>query len=1690
MTRSEHGRFGALITVCPNRRRVAKAFPRWRTARVKGRLRLNDIFLLALIVLVAAPRALADRVTKRFGEGPSCVVHGGSMDTMVSSLYDTQNNGGSHTLHCYGDRHENLLFYYDLSTIPVGAKVYSARLTLVQTQSNYPPSNKVGIVQPLFALSPSGTGIWREAEATYRYKRIDGGVPVPWSAAQSTKLDSVIGAQIGSIYFRNWIGPETNVFAGADITQGAQAWVNDPAGNNGFVLPENPALNRIFAAKEYGIGTPQEWTQFRPYLEVTYEGVQDSAPPQAANVQATWHSGQTFITWKEANTGKVETSYRVYRSKAPITSDNLDQAERLDQVYQGSSYLADTRVDYTQPIAQSGIKQPDLTRAGVSLLPDSGLYVYPNETNEPAYYAVTTVAEGNENRLISAAVNATADPVAEQPGIPDAFYFSEYGPYTGYVMWMGSFNPNDTSDSFGFFNKRSAPVLFSVVIPFALTTVPYVVTGLNDQYYSHSYRSSRPEFPSKLDGKRFPLTVYLHASGHEYFDSGEGYAGANLGFALGFEDRLHMIVKRPDNSGFISLANYIDSGADRGYSYYAGWNSNYSPYSAYTTVSPNDMGLPKTFDLPQPFETGKSVMYGQKQMRFIIEWMLYHTTWSRSMDPERIFFTGASMGGGALSFGLHNADMATAVDVTVSRTQVTDAGTDYGGYNPVQWGPVSENIPLPDSVFGTEGIYDYLDLGKWVTQHPGLDFPPLRMLNGRNDPNILWPQIPQFYAAAQNSRIGLQAYFDSGTHLARDSRFAIPAYPDYLFYFYGGSPQYTFFNHMDLPYWNMYRYRSDQSYPAFSACSLDDNPGNGDPSNGSPIGALNRYTAWDTTTIVDTAIHYEVGVFLTDPTPSNSATVSITPRRLQAFPHQPGMRVRWRNLDTVSGQTLQTGIVLSDKDGLVTVPGFVISRGLTTLILDLLPPQTLAFAVQPAGPRAAAPLATQPVVNVLDAYGAPAAGFSGSVTITIKTGTGADGATLQGTTTVPVVNGVATFQDLAIATPGSAFVLTAGATGLDAVDSAPFDLGLLPGIECPSVLNVIADPGSCQGTTSFPATATGSPNPAIHYSIGGTAISPPYRFPEGRTTVVATATNAIGATSVSFDVVVTDIDPPVPDVATLPDVIGVCSATIVAPPTATDTCSGKVTGATTDALSYSVPGSHVVTWTYTDAFGNTSSQTQTAIVQPATRLAFSTQPLGASPGEAFVHQPVIQVLGAGPDPAACYTGSVSLSIKAGTGTAGATLSGTVSVPVVNGIATFTDLSIDLVGNGFVLVASTPDLPAVESAAFNVIVAPRGPWGDVDGDGRVTLRDADLTQGYLSGSPLSDAMRRQIRLFGDIAGTINRSIVGNDVVDANDVARLALLTGGIIDAGTAGPDHPGYGDVNGDGVVDIVDAVISQRSLNGIANPDSESRVHTRGIGDISPTVPFITFGDGIIDAADVDAITRRATGTETDPPAYPDYWPMHAPTPDFPDVAADTYSFTDLNGVSGDSSHQIAFQTQTPEEAGGYTITRVTGSDNSVVGVFKGIDGSIYAMFLEYPLAFGDRRVTFQSPVKVLDAAAARGDYDAWSGFTTTDLDGTGPRPMPFSTTVLSRGGAMVDPGVPASWPATIRVRLDVGILKADDRDIEMQQAFFFDFVPFIGVVGRSQAGIQGATVPEPFKPGLTLDAATVRGILYDAGHP
>jgi hypothetical protein len=150
-------------------------------------------------------------------------------------------------------------------------------------------------------------------------------------------------------------------------------------------------------------------------------------------------------------------------------------------------------------------------------------------------------------------------------------------------------------------------------------------------------------------------------------------------------------------------------------------------------------------------------------------------------------------------------------------------------------------------------------------------------------------------------------------------------------------------------------------------------------------------------------------------------------------------------------------------------------------------------------------------------------------------------------------------------------------------------------VNTPDPIVTVADAGKCGAILTWSAvTVTDNcPGPTLVES----GIPANNIFPIGITTVTYTGTDAHGhVTTTSFTVTVTDDQAPVPTVFDLPTITGQCSAHADAP-TATDNCTGSITGSTLDPTDYTAQGVYTITWTYSDDNGNTTTQLQRVCVK-------------------------------------------------------------------------------------------------------------------------------------------------------------------------------------------------------------------------------------------------------------------------------------------------------------------------------------------------------------------------------------------------------------------------------------------------------------------------------------------------------------
>ncbi|WP_413788839.1 PKD domain-containing protein, partial [Ascidiimonas meishanensis] len=145
-----------------------------------------------------------------------------------------------------------------------------------------------------------------------------------------------------------------------------------------------------------------------------------------------------------------------------------------------------------------------------------------------------------------------------------------------------------------------------------------------------------------------------------------------------------------------------------------------------------------------------------------------------------------------------------------------------------------------------------------------------------------------------------------------------------------------------------------------------------------------------------------------------------------------------------------------------------------------------------------------------------------------------------------------------------------------------------------SLPNVTAQ---CQVTSLTPPTATDNCGGTV--TVTNNATLP--ITTQGTTVVTWTYDDGNGNTATqNQNIIIDDTTPPIPDIASLPNVTAQCEVTALTPPTATDNCGGTVIVTNNATLPITTQGTTVVIWTYDDGNGNTVTQNQNVVIDDTT----------------------------------------------------------------------------------------------------------------------------------------------------------------------------------------------------------------------------------------------------------------------------------------------------------------------------------------------------------------------------------------------------------------------------------------------------------------------------------------------------------
>ena len=212
---------------------------------------------------------------------------------------------------------------------------------------------------------------------------------------------------------------------------------------------------------------------------------------------------------------------------------------------------------------------------------------------------------------------------------------------------------------------------------------------------------------------------------------------------------------------------------------------------------------------------------------------------------------------------------------------------------------------------------------------------------------------------------------------------------------------------------------------------------------------------------------------------------------------------------------------------------------------------------------------------------------------------------------------------------------------------------------------------------------------------------------DGPVTISATTDNVSGSAAVTVGQVVTSVvvTPSTPTLVSLGETVQLSASALDASGNA---ASGKsFVWASPDEAIATVSVSGLVTAvadgavTISATTDNVSGSAAVSVAQAAAQLAFTTQPTQTDGNQPIAPAVEVAIQDALANTVTTATDAVTVFIFPNPG--GVTLKGTTTANAVNGVATFSDVSIEEVGVGYTLRASAAGLPNGNSDAFNIIL---------------------------------------------------------------------------------------------------------------------------------------------------------------------------------------------------------------------------------------------------------------------------------------------------------------------------------------------------------------------------------------------------
>jgi S-formylglutathione hydrolase FrmB len=318
--------------------------------------------------------------------------------------------------------------------------------------------------------------------------------------------------------------------------------------------------------------------------------------------------------------------------------------------------------------------------------------------------------------------------------------------------------------------------------------------------------------------------------------------------------------------------------------------------------------------------------YTQQRVLWTLDWIVARL--GAAHDPERVSIVGGSMGaiGGMLL--LNEAPERFSAALLRNGLYDLQAG-DYRNTALFQtlFGRFEWNLLLRSGV----PILARTHAGYRAGLDRHRDWPIVRTLNGRNDPVVGWRSAVELYDAMARSGRPAVHYFDEREHSPSG-------------YWRGLEPRLLA---------RTFQTRRDRPSLRFGACTLDDDPGSGRPSEGTRVGTINGYVDYDRATARATATAVDFDVFVRregalDDAPAEVAEATLQPWRTGLFQPQAGEAALFTL--RAGAELRRQRLLFADGDGRVTTPAveLAVARQHVEFALGTLETHAPLFLAAPA----------------------------------------------------------------------------------------------------------------------------------------------------------------------------------------------------------------------------------------------------------------------------------------------------------------------------------------------------------------------------------------------------------------------------------------------------------------------------------------------------------------------------------------------------------------------------------------------------------------------------------------------------------------------------------------------------------------------------------------------------------------------